>query len=133
MSSIPRTLIASLLALVLVACSSDGENTETTTTATTETTAGATVETTTTADNGRVFDSTDDAVITALEAALASNNASAEWDGSEIVITLDGSTEDPTAWLPCTAALGLIATDETARLVYADGELACAERPGYGG
>lgn len=82
-------------------------------------------------DNDRVFDSTDDAVVTAMEAALKGDNAAAEWDGSMLVVTMDGSIDEPTAWLPCGAANALIAETEAAKLIYDDGELLCSERPGY--
>ncbi len=80
-------------------------------------------------DDGRVFDSTDDAVVMALEAALSSQNAHVEWQGTTVVVTLDGSTSSATAYLPCTAAEGVIAEGEDAVLRYPDGELICADRP----
>lgn len=82
-------------------------------------------------DEDRVFDSTDDAVIIAIETALSDKNAQAEWQGSTLRVTLDGSAADPTSWLWCTAAEALIADDESAVMVYSDGELPCDERPGY--
>ena len=81
-------------------------------------------------DNGRAFDSEDDAVITAIEAALSGKNPDARWEGDRLVVHLDGSAEDPTAWLGCTAALALIAADEAASFVFSDGELKCEDRPG---
>lgn len=82
-------------------------------------------------DGDRVFDSTDDAVIIAIETALSDKNAKAGWEGSTLRVSLDGSATDPTSWLWCTAVEALIADDESAVMVYSDGELPCDERPGY--
>lgn len=79
-------------------------------------------------NEGRAFDSTDDAVITAIEAALSGQNATARWEGSTIVIEVDGSIDDPTAGLHCSAAHAVIADDEKAVMAYADGDFDCEER-----
>lgn len=80
-------------------------------------------------DDGRAFDSTDDAVVEALTTATEADDVS--WDGSTVVLTFDeGSVEDPTAWTTCSAAEVLIAEDESVRIVYPDGELDCTDRPG---
>lgn len=81
-------------------------------------------------DDGRAFDSTDDAVITAVVQGTQAERA--EWDGSTLRVIFDsGSAESPTEWIKCSAAEVLLADDEKAVLVYPDGELDCAERPGY--
>ncbi|MFA5608381.1 MAG: hypothetical protein WDA07_14630 [Leucobacter sp.] len=139
-------LIAALAAagLLLSACSSggtesggaaDSENAGDATVAeqTDESDAGAGAGGTDSGDadsgnEGRAFDSTDDAVITAIESALADKNAKAHWDGSRLVVALDGSVDDPTAPLWCTAAEGIISDSEQATLVYSDGDIPCEDR-----
>lgn len=79
--------------------------------------------------DGRAFDSTDDAVIEAIETAMESQGAKAEWDGKVLRVSLDGSVEDLTAGLYCSTPEALIADDESAVFVYADGELHCDEQP----
>lgn len=81
-------------------------------------------------DTGRIFDSSDDAVISAVETAFKSKNANAEWDGTVLRIRLDGSVESLTAYIPCSAAEALFADGESAILVFSDGELICSERNG---
>lgn len=80
--------------------------------------------------NGRAFDSTDEAVITSVETALSGKNASASWDGSTLRVEVDGSAEDPTAYLYCSTLDALIADDENGVFVYSDGEADCADAPG---
>src|SRR5690606_5727668 len=73
-------------------------------------------------NDGRAFDSTDDAVITAILAALGKADG-AEWQGTNLRINFpEGSVSDPTARIGCLAAQTLIADDETAFMVYPDGE-----------
>lgn len=79
-------------------------------------------------DEDRAFASTDDAVIQAAETALKSQNAKAEWAGTTLRVTLDGSVDDPTAHLPCLGMEALVADDEDVTLVFSDGELICADR-----
>lgn len=137
-------LIAALAAagLLLSACSSgggdtagaaDSENAGDATVAeqTDESDAGAgagATDSSDSGDDGRAFDSTDDAVITAIESALADKNPKARWEGSRLVVELDGSVDDPTAPLGCTAAKALISDSEQATLSYADGDIPCEDR-----
>lgn len=79
-------------------------------------------------DDGRAFDSTDDAVIIAVEKALSGQNAQARWEGSTLVVELDGSIDDVTAGLHCLTPNSLIAADETAVFAYPDGDFDCEER-----
>lgn len=80
-------------------------------------------------DEGRVFGADDDIVIQAVEATFSDQNASAEWAGSTLRVTMDGSTEDIMAHIPCTAVEALLADGEDVVLVYDDGEFICADRP----
>lgn len=114
-------LAAAALTLGLAACSTDGEAPTTGEPAGTDSTTG---------DEGRAFDSTDDAVIIAVETALRSSNAKAEWQGATLRVNLDGSAEAPTASLYCSAAEAVIADTESVVLVYSDGEIICDDRPG---
>lgn len=55
-----------------------------------------------------------------------------DYDGATLRAHFDGSVEDATAWLYC-SSLEMVAPDADERfLVYDDGELDCAKRPGYG-
>lgn len=78
---------------------------------------------------GRAFDSTDDAVITAVTTATGADRA--EWDGSTLRVIFDeGSAEEVTVRLNCTAIEAVIADDESAVMVFPDGEFRCDEPPG---
>jgi hypothetical protein len=78
-------------------------------------------------DNGRAFDSTDDAVITAVMAALKPDRA--EWHGSSLkAYFTEGSVNDPTASIGCLALQTIIAEDETGFMVYPDGEFDCSTK-----
>lgn len=81
-----------------------------------------------TEDGDRVFGTTDDNVIVVIEQTLSSQNAKAEWAGSDMRVALDGSVDDITAQSPCLAIEALLTTGEDAVLVYSDGELRCSER-----
>lgn len=79
-------------------------------------------------DEDRVFEASDDTVIAAVESTLESSNASAEWAGSTLRVTLDGSADSPTASMPCLGIEALLADNEDVTLVFSDGELVCADR-----
>jgi hypothetical protein len=81
-------------------------------------------------DNGRAFNSTDDAVISSVESAMSNKNAKAEWRGSTLLIALDGSAAAPTAGILCTAPEAIVSAEENVVLVYSDGEFDCDARPG---
>ena len=79
-------------------------------------------------NDGRAFDSTDDAVIYAVERTFQSKNAKAEWAGSTLRVGMDGSVDEPTASIPCLALEALLADGEDAVIVFSDGDLICADR-----
>lgn len=79
-------------------------------------------------EDNRAFGIDEDQTIQVVEQAFASQNASATWEGSVLVVSLDGDAGAPTAWMPCTAAEGIVADGESVRLVYPNGELKCEER-----
>ena len=76
-------------------------------------------------DDGRVFGATDDMVITAVESTFDKYNAKAEWAGTTLRVSMDGSVDDVAAVLNCTALNALLADGENAVEVYSDGELDC--------
>ncbi|MGB3413472.1 MAG: hypothetical protein WBA28_02015 [Microbacteriaceae bacterium] len=77
-------------------------------------------------ENGRVFDSTNDAVIQAVNTAV--NPDSASWDGKTLVVHFD-TPKDALKIINCTALNTIIAKDETAKITFNDGgELDCEER-----
>lgn len=76
----------------------------------------------------RVFDTSDDDVLTVVEQTLESQNATADWNGSDLVVALDGSIEDLTATSPCLMLEAFLKDGEDAVLHYSDGELRCGER-----
>lgn len=76
----------------------------------------------------RVFGATEDMVIQAVESTFESDNAKAEWAGSTLRVSMDGSADSPTASLPCMALEALLADGEDAVIVFSDGELVCADR-----
>ena len=80
-------------------------------------------------DDGRAFGASDDIIITAVERTLERKNAKAEWAGSTLRVTMDGSAAAPTASLPCLGIETLLADGEDVTLVFSDGELICADRP----
>lgn len=79
-------------------------------------------------DDDRVFDATQDMVVQAVESTFSSDNATAEWAGSTLRVSMDGSADDPTASIPCLALEALLADGEDAVIVFNDGELICADR-----
>lgn len=79
--------------------------------------------------NGRAFGASDDIVVTAVELTLSSKNAKAEWAGSTLRVTMDGSAAAPTASIPCLGIEALLEDGEDVTLVFSDGELICADRP----
>lgn len=81
-------------------------------------------------DDGRVFGASDDIVIESIETTFASENATAQWDGSTLRVTMDGSVDDPTATLPCSAINALLADGETSIISYDDGEVDCSDPHG---
>jgi len=79
-------------------------------------------------EDNRAFGIDEQQTIQVVEQTFASQNASATWEGSVLVVSLDGDAEAPVSWSPCTALEGIIADGETARIVYPNGELKCEER-----
>jgi len=78
-------------------------------------------------NDGRAFDSTDDAVITAISAALDPD--SIKWDGKTLMVSFSsGSVGDPTAGTGCLAITTLVADDEKGIISYPDGEIDCSTR-----
>lgn len=75
----------------------------------------------------RVFDTSDDDVLVVVEQTLESQNATADWNGSDLVVAVDGSVEDLTATSPCLMLEALLKDGEDAILQYSDGELRCSE------
>ena len=124
---LPRALPAVLvvLALALTGCSGDENTTDAPTSGTSDSTS-ETLESSGDDDTGRVFDSTDDAVIQAVEAALDPQKV--EWDDKTLRVYVDGSADDPTAGLNCITLNTLIADDEQGVFVYSDGEFDCEQR-----
>ncbi|HTO01135.1 MAG TPA: hypothetical protein VL068_10715 [Microthrixaceae bacterium] len=128
----PRTMpfLAIALALVmgtgLLACSSD----ETAVKADNQASGNTDTDGSTSDDkgkNGRVFDSTNDAVVKALTTALDVKEV--EFDGASVrLIMSKGSVEQVTASLPCSAAEAVLSKDENPILVYSDGEIDCSKR-----
>lgn len=78
-------------------------------------------------DDGRAFGASDEIVIEAVEKTFSNNNAKAEWSGSTLRVSMDGSVEDLTGVISCPALEGLLADGEEAVIVFSDGEVACAE------
>lgn len=75
----------------------------------------------------RVFDTSEDDVLVVVEQTLESQNATAEWNGSDLVVALDGSVEDLTATSPCLMLEAFLKDGEDAILDYSDGQLRCSE------
>ncbi len=76
-------------------------------------------------NDGRAFDSTDDAVIIAVTAALKADDV--KWEGKTLKAYFnEGSVDDPTATIGCLAMQTLIADDEVSFVVYPDGEFDCS-------
>lgn len=76
-------------------------------------------------DDGRAFGATDDMVITAVESTFEKYNAKAEWSGTTLRVSMDGSVDDVAAVINCTALNALLADGENAVEVFSDGELDC--------
>ena len=76
-------------------------------------------------DDGRAFGATQDMVIQAVESTFDKYNAKAEWAGTTLRVSMDGSVDDVAAVLNCTALNALLADGENAVEVYSDGELDC--------
>lgn len=116
-----------LLSLGLTACSPGSGTEQASNTETTQ--PGAAAEDAATRDSegndDRAFNSTDDAVIIAVETAMKAQNAKAEWSGSTLRVSLDGSADDPTAGLFCSTLDAVLADSESGVFVYADGEIPC--------
>lgn len=78
-------------------------------------------------NDGRAFNSTDDAVITAISAALEPDDVA--WEGKSLKVRFnDGSVDDPTASIGCLAIVSIIADDEKGFIVYPDGEFDCSTK-----
>lgn len=73
---------------------------------------------------GRAFGADDDMIIQTV--VTATDAVEAEWDGVTLVAIFDdGSADAPLAGMPCSAIEAIIAADESAVLVYPDGEIDC--------
>lgn len=83
-------------------------------------------------NDGREFDSTDDAVVTAIKAALKADDV--KWEGKTLKAYFnEGSVEDTAATIGCLAMQTLIAEDEVGFVVYSDGEFDCSTQHPSGG
>lgn len=76
----------------------------------------------------RVFGASEDMVLTTVERTFEDENAKAEWSGSTLRVTMDGSIDSPMATLRCTAMEALLTDGESVVIVYDDGEIICADR-----
>lgn len=76
-------------------------------------------------DDDRVFGATEDMVIQAVESTFDKYNAKAEWAGTTLRVSMDGSVDDVAAAINCTALNALLADGENAVQVFGDGELDC--------
>lgn len=77
--------------------------------------------------DGRAFDSTDDAVLAAVAAAM--NPDDIAWDGKTLIVSFsEGSVSDPTAGIGCLAINTIIAADETGIVRFPDGDFDCETR-----
>lgn len=76
----------------------------------------------------RILGTTDDDVLTTVEQTLNSQNASAEWDGTTLLVHVDGSVDDVTASMPCLMLEAFLTDGEEAVLRYSDGDVRCADR-----
>lgn len=73
---------------------------------------------------GRAFDADDDMIIQTV--VTATDAVEAEWDGNTLVAHFDdGSVDEVMAGMPCSAIGAIIAADESAVLIYPDGEIDC--------
>ncbi len=79
-----------------------------------------------TAPGDGTFTSQDEVTVAALKAVGATT---VDIGPSEVRVHFKGSADDATAWTYCTAIKALIGP-KAAIIVYADGELACADRNG---
>lgn len=78
-------------------------------------------------EGDRAFDVDQDTVVTSI--LRGTDAVAAEWDGSTLrVIFESGSVDDMEATIPCTAAETVMADDESAVIVYPDGEIDCSDR-----
>jgi hypothetical protein len=83
-------------------------------------------------NDGREFDSTDDAVVTAVKAALEADDV--KWEGKALKAYFnEGSVSDTSATIGCLAMQSLIAEDEVGFVVYPDGDFDCSTKHPSGG
>lgn len=76
----------------------------------------------------RAFGTSDDAVLQVVEKTFKSSSARAEWSGSTLRVSMDGSAQSPGRTIPCLALEALLTDGEEAVIVYDDGEVKCADR-----
>jgi len=115
---------ALMMALGLVGCSAGGESTPP---AAPDSSASDEATGTEDGNDGRAFDSTDDAVITAISAALDPDDIT--WEGKTLMVSFNsGSVGDPTAGTGCLAITTLVADDEKGIISYPDGEIDCSTK-----
>lgn len=110
-------LAAVAAAGALVGCSSDSDSTP------------AATETEVVVDeNGDGINADQDTLVTA--AVAATNADSGEWrDGTMVLTYTDGSVDDVTASINCSAMSHLLSDDDGLVLVYPDGEVDCRDQP----
>lgn len=130
MPFLPRRLAlvtGALLMLGALGACGDDESTPAESNSSAPSDSGETGDTNGIEDNGRAFNSTDDAVITAVTTALT-DAEDAQWEGSTLVVTMkSASISDPTSPGLCTAVNAVIADDESGRLVFNDGTIDCED------
>lgn len=69
-----------------------------------------------------------DIVLTALESALSSDNASGQWDGDVLTMSLDGDVDDEIQrFQHCRIVGGFLEDGDTLVLDYENGAIDCAE------
>lgn len=69
-----------------------------------------------------------DSIAEAVAETYSSENATAEWEGDTLVVTMDGNTEDPLAgWTECRVVTGLVEEGDAVALIFPNGRLECAD------
>lgn len=112
-------LAAVAAAGALVGCSSDSDSTPAVTAVETEIVVD---------ENGGGLDADQDTLVTA--AVAATDADSGEWrDGTMVLTYTDGSVDDVTASINCSAMSHLLSDDDGLVLVYPDGEVDCRDQP----
>lgn len=69
-----------------------------------------------------------DSIAEAVAQTYSSQNATAEWEGDTLVVTMDGDTEGPMAgWSECRVVTELVEEGDAVAFVFPSGRLECAE------